>query len=229
MGEKMKNINLKAGLGLFLSLCCIAGCSDKAASAKKPSEDARASQEIESPISGAESEAEAAAEALARNKNVPAANRSCKSSDECTLVPAEGCFGCMKKGGQHFAVNKNGAMEIMQQREKECKPQLQNFKGPQQGDMSTDIVCQTNGAKCVSGVCQAVKLSDAEFKARQELIKKKIEEMQKRQRESGGQQGGAQGGQQGPQGGNGFQRAPQGGFGGQQGSNGFQRGPQGGY
>lgn len=110
----------------------------------------------------------------------------CEKHEDCTMVPFSGCFGCYVKGGAHLALNIDSAKKVMESRRSQCEAMFQDEnKRPKLDNPETAGSCSLDGAKCIEGMCKLVKLTDAEKKARDESIKKAMEQMQQ---QGGGKQ-----------------------------------------
>lgn len=112
--------------------------------------------------------------------------------DACVLIPRDGCFGCMKEGDGHVAVNKEAAKRIMMPRKDECLPQIKDMmKNPEQAQNqkpSNDPSCRYNKAVCSdAGRCELGQMTQEEMQKMQEQMESAQRQMG--QRDNGGSTG----------------------------------------
>lgn len=104
--------------------------------------------------------------------------------EQCALVPINDCPGCFAENGSgQMAVNLPTAKKIMSATAEKCKKEFEEKqKNKEIPKMSNHGSCKYNWAVCSEkGVCVGTTLSESEFKAKMEIVKKDMESVKNAQ------------------------------------------------
>lgn len=169
----MKKIHVYVGMGACLALCMLVACAEKPSyskpaqkSNKQESSEQRLEPEAMNPINAANTPGGV-------SNGGENGEKSCQSDDDCVLMPENGCFGCMKKGGSHKAVNKAFREEFLKANMQSCLAQIK--KDPPNGEYEKNGSCAMTGTKCNNGLCELKVQSQEEKQADLEKMKKEMQ------------------------------------------------------
>jgi|SRR5580700_7682670 hypothetical protein len=99
------------------------------------------------------------------------------AKNQCVIIPATGCFGCMQKGGASRAVNMEAAKRIMQPMKEKCMKEMQTFK-PDKDNMSQDETCRYDKSVCSpEGRCVFANMTEQEKEAKKKQFQAMMEKM----------------------------------------------------
>lgn len=104
--------------------------------------------------------------------------------EQCALIPISDCFGCFDKNGSgQRVVNIATAQKVMTAKAEECRSKFEEKqKNNEKPEMADHGSCKYNWAICSEkNVCVGTTLSESEFKAKMEIVKKKMESMKNTQ------------------------------------------------
>lgn len=173
LGEKMK----KTLLLIALSLSLISACNEqeKQQNSKKPYTVTKNSySDVDHDVD---------ANKIAVSDNEISCDPNSKE-EQCALIPISDCFGCFDANGSgQRAVNLATAKNIMSSKIEECKSKFEEKqKNKEQPKMSEHGSCKYNWAVCSEKrVCVGTTLSESEFKAKMEIVKKHMESVKNAQ------------------------------------------------